>query len=80
MLITVCTSRLMVIVYILFTAIVFHLTAIRNTKHELLRLLISGLSRAQMACSSDIEYDSTGFCSCGLLMCSIGEWCVHNLI
>ena len=73
-------SRLMVIVYILFTAIVFHLTAIRNTKHELLRLLISGLSRAQMACSSDIEYDSTGFCSCGLLMCSIGEWCVHNLI
>ena len=56
----------MVIVCILFTAIVFHLTAIRNTKYELLRLLISGLSRAQMACSSDIEYDSTRFCSCGL--------------
>jgi len=56
---------LMVIVCILFTAIVFHLTAIRNTKHELLRLLISGLSRA-LACSSDTEYDSTRFCSCGL--------------
>ena len=34
-------------------------------EHELLRLLISGLSRA-LACSSDTEYDSTRFCSCRL--------------
>ena len=48
-----------------------------NTKPIIDRLLILGLPRAQMACLSDTKYDSTGFCSCVLLMYFIGEWCAQ---
>ena len=48
-----------------------------NHYHETQSGNISGLSRAQMTCWSDTEYDSTGFCSCVLLMNSIGKWCAQ---